>query len=389
MKRPNYSLTNQVRLLRSGEAFFHALEHWIDSARQEIHFQTYIFNPDTTGQRIAAALRRAAGRGVKVYLMLDAYGSAAFSGTTEKSLTAAGVNIQRYGRIFNHGKFHIGRRLHRKIVVVDGNLAIVGGINISDQYHGTIAHPPWLDYAVMVAGTAARRLRLICRKRWLNIRFNRIRPHLRKPELPMEDLSGHSTAVRVVRNDFIRNKNEIAIGYRQAIRQAKSSITLVGGYFLPGGRVRRLLRLAVKRGVRIRLILASHSDVMLSVYARQYLYAWLLRHQIEIYEYLPANVHGKVMVCDGSWLTIGSYDLNNLSTYSNIELNLEIRDTGFAGEVTTELEEVISRHCSKVEGADLKRRNSLGYRLLCWLSYRTTKTLFGLSRLLARSGGKL
>jgi cardiolipin synthase len=192
--------------------------------------------------------------------------------------------------------------------------------------------------------------------------------------------------VRVTRNDFLRKRNEIAVSYRQAIRESTKSLVILGGYFLPGGKVRRLLRAARRRGVDVRLLLAAKSDIMISVYARRYLYSWMLRHGIRVFEYLPSNVHGKVLVADEYFVSIGSYDLNNLSTYSNIELNFAIRDVRFRAHMAEELDTVMRSHCREVDAETWKRSDSVWNRLRCWTSYRITKTLFGLSWLLAKSG---
>lgn len=378
---------SKLILRRSGNDYFSSLVQLIAGAQQEIHLQTYILDPDRTGARIVEALIAAAERGVNVFLMLDAYGSSAFQGQLFERLVRAGVSVQYYGRLFQNGRFHLGRRLHRKVFVADGHVALVGGINISEKYDSVDGHVPWLDFAVQVEGPVARRLRLICRQRWLNLRRRRKSQHLRHPRLPEKSYELLPGTVKVAQNDFLRKKNEIAVSYRRAIRESRESIIIVGGYFLPGGKVRRLLRAARKRGVTIRLVLAAHSDVMISVYARQYLYRWLVRYGIEIHEYLPSNVHGKVLLSDGT-VSIGSYDLNNLSTYSNIELNMSIDNEQFAEELKKTLEEIIARDCRRVDETALRKRESVWHLFRCQLAYRITKTLFGLAWLLSKSGTK-
>jgi cardiolipin synthase len=379
---------SKLVLLRSGADYFRKLEELIGEAQEEIHLQTYILEPDRTGMKIAEALIAAARRGVRIFLMLDAFGSSSFNGSVFDRLVQAGVIIQFYGRLFQKGRFHLGRRLHRKVFVADGHIALVGGINISEKYDSADGHVPWLDFAVWVEGPVARRLRLICRQRWLNIRIRKKSQYLRHPSMPEQEYELLSGSVRVTQNDFLRKKNEIAISYRRAIRESRESLVIVGGYFLPGGKIRRLLRAARKRGVSIRLLLAAKSDVMISVYARQYLYRWLVRHGIEIHEYLPANVHGKVLVADGRFVSIGSYDLNNLSTYSNIELNLSILHEPFVDDLKKCLEEIIAHDCRQVDAVRLRARESALYLFRCWVAYRVTKTLFGLAWLLSKSGTK-
>jgi cardiolipin synthase A/B len=283
--------------------------------------------------------------------------------------------------LYSRGRFHIGRRLHRKVIVIDGMTSMVGGMNISDHYNSNKENA-WLDFAVLMEGQISRKLQLICRQRWIGVRF-------RKNNLPgifrdtESERSAGGVRIRVRRNDFIRNHNEIAISYRQAIRNAEKSLWFVGGYFLPGGRSRRLLRSAIKRGVEIRVLVSARSDVPIVFYARRYLYDWLLRNNIRVFEYTKANVHGKVLIQDKKWTTIGSYDLNNLSTYSNIELNVDIDDNGFSRHIGNHLEKIMKESSREITKENFYRKSSLLIKLFTWFCYRFVKTLFVLSVLLA------
>lgn len=376
-------------MLQSGDEFFTALEGMINNARQEIHLQTYILANDETGKRITDALIEASRvRKVKVYLLVDAYGSQNLPLAFISELESAGIQFRKYGRFYSNGKLHIGRRLHRKIVVADGEVAIVGGINISNNYNDLPASHAWLDFAVLVRGVICNRLNLLCRQRWLKTRFKKLSLKIRKPKLHEAAGVAAQTLVRVSQNDFLRRKNEVAITYRQTIRQSMSSIIIVGGYFLPGGQVRRLLKNAIQRGVRISILVSAKSDVKLAIYARQYLYDWLLRNHICIYEYLPSNVHGKVLVSDSKFVSIGSYDLNNLSTYSNIELNLDIHNEEFASLCRNSLESIMHKDCRLITKADYEQHITLFQRLINWFSYRFVKTFFVLSVWLANKREK-
>jgi len=383
--RLSYQKHNLVDIIQSGDDFMSAMESIIASAQREIHIQTYILEPDETGRRIMDALKSAsADRGVKIYLMVDAYGSQNLSSQVRQDLKNSGILIKRFGKLYYRGAFHIGRRLHRKVIVADGETAMVGGINISNKYTHQKNSPAWLDFAVMIRGDAARRLLLICRQRWMNIRFKTFPKSLRDDLDKSTTPDKGSSHVRVSQNDFINRKNEIAINYRNYIRKSRESITIVGGYFLPGGRVRRLLKNAVHRGVSIRVIVSEKSDVKLVFFARRYLYSWLLKNNIAIYEYLPSNVHGKVLICDRKHVSVGSYDLNNLSTYSNLELNLEISDENFAGLFTERLNKIMKDHCRIVTPESYRKRMGAFSIFLSWLAYQTVKTLFVLSVLLAK-----
>jgi len=373
-----YVANHSIEWIQSGEKYYDKLVEIIGTAQTEIQLQTYIFEDDKTGRKIAKALISSAKRGVGVYVLIDAYGSQGMSDELLKSMTDAGIHIKKYGQLFSKGRFHIARRLHRKVLVIDGLMGVVGGINISNHYAGTGAHPAWLDFAVLVNGKIASRLELICRRRWPGMKFPK-KPKTEKKQVIREQ----AVLIRVRRNDFIRNQNEIAISYRQAIRQAEKSLLFVGGYFLPGGRTRRLLRNAVKRGVDVTVLVAEKSDVGIMVNARRYLYGWLTQNGIRVFEYKPSNVHGKVLIRDEKWCSIGSYDLNNLSTYSNIELNLDVNNSVFSESLSKHIHHIIHDESSEITLRSTLLHRNIITRFKCWISYRFVKILFVLSVILA------
>lgn len=369
---------NSAEWMESGQKYFQKLSDLIDLAEEEIHLQTYIFIDDETGKKIANALIRAALRGVSVFILVDAFGSKRVSGNFLKSFTDAGIHVKKFGELYSSGRFHIGRRLHRKILVIDKNIAVVGGINISDQYAGTKVALPWLDFAILVSGQICSKLMLICRSRWKEHVF------IKKRSKPLKiPLKFNSVLLRVRRNDFIRNQNEIAVGYRKAIRTAEKSILIVGGYFLPGGRTRRLFRNAVRRGVEVKILVAEKSDVGIMVHARKYLYGWLTENGIKVFEFIPSNVHGKVLVIDNNWTTIGSYDLNNLSSYSNIELNLDIKNEIFSENISTHISDLLIHKSKEVTIQSTLLQQTIFVKLKCFLAYRFVKVMFVLTFLLA------
>ena len=373
-----YTPNHSIEWVQSGKEYYDNLVEIINSASEEIHLQTYIFNDDKTGKKIGDALISAANRGVKIYILIDAYGSQGMSAAFQKTLENAGINIKRYGEIFSSGRFHISRRLHRKVLVVDSSISVVGGINISDHYAGTSKMPAWLDFAVIVKGRISLRLEMICRKRWKSVSFPKKKGIENLPEK-----SDYSVSVRVRRNDFIRNQNEIAISYRQAIRHAEKSLLIVGGYFLPGGRTRRLLRNAVRKGVDVCVLVAEKSDVGIMVNARRYLYSWLTTNGIRVYEYKPSNVHGKVLIRDEKWTSIGSYDLNNLSTYSNIELNLDINNSRFSESLGAHIRHILANESTEITLKAMLLRRNIFTRFKSWAAYRFVKIMFVLSVVLA------
>ena len=151
-----------VELVHSGEDYFLRLEKLVERAEKEIHLQTYIFENDETGNRIAACLKGAAQRKVKVYVLLDAYGSSALPDSFAEDLIRNGILLRFFSPFFSLNNFYIGRRMHHKIVVADEKIALIGGINIADKYHGSAASEPWLDYAVQLNCPAAKNLQKLC-----------------------------------------------------------------------------------------------------------------------------------------------------------------------------------------------------------------------------------
>jgi len=368
----------KITLLTSGTPFFDALEKLIDDTKEEIHFQVYIFEMDETGTRVANAFLRAALRGVKIFLLIDSFGSGNFPEEIQLQLQKAGVEIKRYGPLIKGGRFHIARRLHRKVMVFDRKIAVVAGLNISNNYNDVGKKKAWLDFAAMVEGNVVDKLYSICLQRWI-----------KKPlrNLPLKKITGGRknsySLIHVRQNDWLRRLNEAHASYSREIKNAKHSLFIVGGYFLPGGRVRKMLKRAVERGVNIKVILADESDVALQRNAVQYLYQWMLRHHIEIYEYFPSNVHGKVLVADNKMTLIGSYDLNNLSTFTNIELNLDIPNEPLATAFHDELENIADKDCRLVTVEELYRRTNIWKRFKYWASYQTVKSFFVMTTWLA------
>jgi len=364
----------QVTLYTSGPLFFEMLERLIDESKEEIHFQVYIFESDKTGTQIARALIRAAQRGVKIFLLVDAFGSSNLPSATVEEFRSAGIEIKKYGPFYYQGRFHFGRRLHRKVIVFDRKIAIVAGLNISDNYNDTEDKKAWLDFAVIMNGMVVIKLYSICLQRWIKKPFRTL--PLKKI---LKEKKFQGSAIQIRQNDMIRGLNEANASYRREIKLATQSLFIVGGYFLPGGRVRRMLREAVQRGVKIQIIIAAESDVWLQRNAIQYLYNWLLRHRIQIFEYLPSNVHGKVLIADRKIISIGSYDLNNLSTLSNIELNVDIPSEHLASTLQIELEKIAATECRRVTIEELYRRTNIGKRIWYWLCYQVVKSFFALA----------
>jgi cardiolipin synthase len=182
--------------------------------------------------------------------------------------------------------------------------------------------------------------------------------------------------VRMRRNDWVRRKTEISKSYIEMFDKAESHITILSSYLLPGKLFRSHLIKAVQRGVHITVITAGRSDVRLAKNAERFWYDWLLRYHIDVYEYSKNILHGKMAICDGEWLTIGSFNVNNISTYASIELNLDVRDKKLATDTEKILLDIIHADCIKITKTNLRKTANIFSQLVRWFSYEIINLTF-------------
>ena len=367
-RRKAYKGGHQVSLLRSGEEFFAAVETIIDEALDFIHFQAYILDEDETGIRMTDALVRAAGRGVRTYLLLDAYGTKYLSDGLVKKIEDSGILFRFFSPTFITEGFQLSLRLHSKVIIADGEVAIVGGMNFANRYHGFGSKKEWLDYAVRIRGPECSELLNIARRLWNKTfisRDERSTEFIPVPKSYPEDIH-----VKILENNWARNKIEILKGYREIFRKSQKRVILFASYFLPGRNERRLLRLASLRGVDITIVFSAESDAPVFEKATRFLYDFILTNNIKIYEYLPSNLHAKVAVVDGVWCTVGSYNINHLSDYGSVEINAAILDEAFTRDFEDKLLEVIKNDCREVTPDIYRKRNKFFYRMSGWFSYQ-------------------
>jgi cardiolipin synthase len=382
----DYSGGHSVELLRSGEQFFAANINAIEQANHYIHFQSYIVDEDETGLRVIEALVRASNRGVRIYLLLDAYGTKYLSGELIKKIEDSGIFFRFFSPAFITKGFHLSLRLHHKVLLVDGEQAIIGGMNFADRYHGTPRKKEWLDFAVMVRGPECIHVNSILRRLW------------NKTFIPREERSReivHSTKLyeenvrlRVTENNWYRNKIEILRSYRSAFKHAQHHMIIFASYFLPGRLERKLLRLASARGVDIKIVLAAESDAPIFERATRFLYDYILRNNIKIYEYLPSNLHAKAATVDGKWSTLGSYNMNHISDYGSVEMNVDILDTAFTEKFEKILLKIIRNDCRQVTIEEYLRRKTWLSQFSGWISYQMIRFLMRLMAQMTSKKGK-
>lgn len=332
---------NTVELLINGDEFFPRVFDCIRAAKHEVLLETFIFNEDQVGTALQQVLIEAAQKGVRVEVTVDDYGSADLTTDFIKAMSTAGVKLHVFDPTprFLGIRVNMFRRLHRKIVVVDDEIAFIGGINYAADHLISYGPNAKQDYAVEVRGPVVDDVRRTC------LKLLGEKPPEHSGEL--QPAVGHVKALLAVR-DNIRHKRDIERHYLRVINGAKSRVLIANAYFFPGYRILRALRKAAKRGVNVTLILQGQPDMPWVSACTRLLYEYLLRDGVKIHEYCKRPLHGKVALADDAWSTIGSSNLDPLSLSLNLEANLFFEDEDFNHHLYAHLQTLAANHCKPV-----------------------------------------
>lgn len=373
---------NRIDLLETGAHFFPALLAAIAAAECEIHLETYIFAADATGRAVVAALVAAARRGTNVRVLVDGFGAREFSAGLGRELVAAGVALEVYRAEAGQTRLRRNRlrRLHRKLVVIDGRLAFVGGINIVDDAD-TPGLGPRFDYAVRVAGPLVARIHASMTRLWRLVGWARLQrrpPPLAVPACQRDEHAGDMHAAFVIR-DNLWHRRAIEEAYLDALATAQHEVTIANAYFLPGLRFRHALVAAAARGVRVTVLLQGQVEYALLHYATQALYGHLLKNGVRVCEYRAGFLHAKVAVVDAAWATVGSSNIDPFSLLLAREANVVVKDAGFAARLRMSIDRAIAQDAVEITHADLRRSGWLA-RGLRWAAYGMVRLLLGLTR---------
>lgn len=348
---------NRVELLENGEEYFPRVFEAMRAAKSEILLETFIVFEDKVGAELQQILIEAAQRGVRTTVSLDGFGCGELSTGYLSALSDAGVHLQ----IFDPAPKHLGirtnwfRRLHRKIVVVDGLIAFIGGINFSGDHLADFGPEAKQDYSVEIQGPVVADIHhfaLLQSGRPGRARFWWQRRRQRLEEMAFTD---HDGQVRLVFRDNEQHNTDIEDVYLQVLRKAKRRVIIANAYFFPGYRLLREIRNAARRGVEVRLILQGQPDMLVAKLAARMTYDYLLRAGVQIHEYCQRPLHGKVALVDDDWSTVGSSNLDPLSLSLNLEANVLIRDRAFNQHLYERLEDLSQNHCKAMDAKLLPR----------------------------------
>lgn len=359
---PGHSLT----LLRSGGEAYPAMLEAIARAGRHVHLETYILRADDTGRRFSDALRERAAAGVRVRLMVDAFGALGLDDAFVDRMRLDGVRVVAYRPVAPwRPRWGLWRRNHRKTLIVDGTVGFAGGINLGDEY----ASGGWHDLHVRIEGPAVADLDAMFRATWNAAGDD---PVDLEPATPPAAPVGSALAT-VIANHDRRSRYEIRRAYVHAIRRARSTIRILNAYFIPDARVRRALRKAARRGVDVRVVVPAFPDVRVAHWASRHLYARLLRAGVRIHEWTGPMMHAKAAVVDRAWCAVGSYNLDYRSLLHDLEVIVAALDRGFAGAVFDGVERDLAT-CREVTIEDWRRRPVFD-RVLEWGAYRIRRWL--------------
>ena len=399
-------IAENLRLYQGGRAYFAALIEAIDSAVFWVQLETYLFDIFGVGADVASALIRAAQRGVVVQVLVDGIGSSQLPKEWREKIVEAGVQWCVYSPLASGWAILqplSWRRLHRKLCVVDQRLMFCGGINVLDDLydpnHGALEEPRF-DFAVSCTGAlaidAAEAVTLLwwrvqagysARQRNLSTAWEEFKAagyggRTVDALLPASPLRANGNTpvahAALVLRDNLRNRSSIEKSYLKAIGQARHDIVIANAYFLPGGKLRRALISAARRGVKVTVLLQGRYEYFMQYHAGRPVFDALLQEGIEIHAYAKSYLHAKVAVVDGHWATVGSSNLDPLSLLLAREANVVIEGAAFANELRTcLLNEAVLQNCRIDQRAHLHR--PVVKRLLDWFAYGVMRTVLWLT----------
>jgi cardiolipin synthase len=343
---------NRVRAFFRGPETFDAMRASIDAARKEVLVESYIFKDDATGRSLMETLGRAVGRGVRVRVLADAFGSIATRRDFWRQMRARGIEVRLFHPLFPHLLLQPFRD-HRKILVVDGRTAFTGGMNIGDEYGSSLSRHggPWRDTHVRVEGPAAWGMAIVFTEAWNAAGGS---PIVLDPLAP--ETGG--VAILVLDSRPFRGTGEMASVLAAIAAAARRRLWITNAYFAPRWRAIERLGDAARRGVDVRLLLPGRSDVPLLRHAGHGYYAALLEKGVRIFEYRSAVLHAKTAVADDFVSFAGSSNLDFRSFHFNAECNIVMLDEE-TGRVFSERFEQDLEESVEITPADWARRSFL------------------------------
>ena len=337
----------------------------VKAATSSIKAEFYIWRGDQTGWQFADAMIERAEAGVDIRISYDTAGCIDVDPLVFDTMKRSGIGVLQYRPLAPwRPRWGIWRRNHRKVMIVDDRVGFVGGVNIADDY----APVPrggegWRDAVVRLTGPTVHTLNRLFERTWAR------EMHVPRRKIPPVQIEEQATVqAMILHNNEFGQRLRFRRAYVKAVKAATSRIWLANPYFLPGRAVRTALFKAVKRGVDVRVMVPSDSDVKIVGWAMEHLIPRLLSRGIRVFEWTGAMIHSKTACIDTVWATVGSYNLDHRSLRANLEANVVIVDQPFGEELDGQYSDDLL-HCRELTLADM-RAVSLPRRLRAWLFYQ-------------------
>jgi cardiolipin synthase len=331
---------NKVSLLADGQATYEAMFKAIENAKDHINMESFIFEDDETGRKFADRLLQKQAEGVQVRLIYDSVGSMNTPAAFFQKLRDAGIQVVGFNPLSpleDRDDWGLTHRDHRKILVADGKVAIIGGVNISRVY-SSVPHRRkksgktpihWRDTDIQIEGPAVAELQRLFLGTWLKQKGPVLADAVHFPQ-PKE----MGKALVSVIGSAPGETNRIPfVAYVTAISFAEHSVHLTNSYFIPDEQTEKALTDAAERGVDVQLILPGVTDSKVALFAQRHHYARLLKSGVQLFEHSDSLLHAKTAVIDGVWSTVGSTNLDFLSLLNNDEVNAVVLSKEFAGQM--------------------------------------------------------
>jgi cardiolipin synthase A/B len=345
---------NTLKVLNNGDQFYPAMLRDIELAERSITIEAYIYWAGDIGVTFAKALAAAAQRGVKVKILLDAIGSQSIGNEILKILEEAGCHLAWYNPIRITRLRRINNRTHRKSLLIDGWVGYTGGAGIADHWTGHAQDDKhWRDLQIRMEGPAVRPLQSGFAHNWLECTGELVTgPDFYPTLTPVGPLS-----LQTIMSSPETGASSVRVMYFLAISAAQKTIDIANPYFVPDHVSIDLFRDAVKRGVRVRVMVAgSSNDTLVTRLNSLRLYGALLKAGVKVYEYNRTMMHHKIMVVDDLWSTVGTTNFDNRSFSHNEENNVCVCDAGVAAQLAQTFERDIAV-CEEVTLENWKRRS--------------------------------
>lgn len=327
-KRFQWRDGNTINLMVDGETFFPVMLEEMHKARHSLLLEFYLVASGTVTNRFVDEMVAALGRGVMVRLIIDGFGALKFSRSDRKRLDDAGAKIVVYNPLHVSKLTHNFARDHRKLLVIDQQVAFIGGTGLSDVYWLSEGNGcPWHELMCRIEGPVVNDLLSVYNALWDRC------THQKLPAPPRSSPVAGSSSVRVCTVQGMYQQ-EIKASFLQRVNLSYEKVWMMTAYFMPSFSVRSALRRAAKRGVDVRLIIAGpYTDQPWVFHASKRYYRALLKAGVKIYEYQPRFLHAKATVVD-DWSSMGSCNLDHWNLRWNLEANIEVRDAHFVSQMT-------------------------------------------------------